>query len=54
MAKSRQENFIFLIIDNNKNIAYTNLEHTMNTDTVEEIKMLLIKIEFIGVMKIKM
>ena len=36
--KSRQENFIFLIIDNNKNIAYTNLEHTMNTDTVEEIK----------------
>ena len=36
--KSRQENFIFLIIDNNKNIAYTNLEHTMNTDTIAEIK----------------
>lgn len=31
-------NFNFLIIDNNENIAYTNLEHTMNTDSIEEIK----------------
>ncbi len=36
--KNKKENFIFLIIDKKKNIAYTNLEHTMNTDTVEEIK----------------
>ena len=31
-------NFNFLIIDNDENIAYTNLEHTMNTDSIEEIK----------------
>ena len=31
-------NFNFLIIDNNENIAYTNLEHTMNTDSIEKIK----------------
>ena len=31
-------NFKFLIIDKNNNIAYTNLEHTMNTDSIEKIK----------------
>ena len=38
ILNERYINFKFLIIDNINNIAYTNLEHTMNTDSIEEIK----------------
>lgn len=32
------KNFKYLIVDNENAVAYTNVEHTMNTDTIEEIK----------------
>lgn len=32
------KNFKYLIIDNKNAVAYTNVEHTMNTDTIDEIK----------------
>ena len=32
------KNFKYLIIDNKNSVAYTNVEHTMLTDTIEEIK----------------
>ena len=32
------KNFKFLIIDNKTNKAFTNLEQTMKTDTIEKIK----------------
>ena len=38
MCKYEYKNFKYLIIDNKNSVAYTNVEHTMFTDSIEEIK----------------
>lgn len=38
LTKYEYKNFKYLIIDNKNSVAYTNVEHTMFTDSIEEIK----------------
>lgn len=38
LSSYEYKNFKYLIIDNKNSVAYTNVEHTMLTDTIDEIK----------------